>query len=71
MKQSVVDRCVDDLAYTFGVSRSQLNVVRHHSAVPQDSVNFQTAAAKGLVAGNLTIRREEGTVLHLLNEKEV
>jgi DNA topoisomerase VI subunit A len=27
MKQSVVDRYVDDLACTFGVSRSQLNVV--------------------------------------------
>jgi hypothetical protein len=40
MKQSVVDRCVDDLAYTFGISRSQLNVVCHHSAVPQDSTNF-------------------------------
>jgi DNA topoisomerase VI subunit A len=27
MKQSVVDRYIDDLACTFGVSRSQLNVV--------------------------------------------
>ena len=28
VKQSVVDRYVDDLACTFGISRSQLNVVR-------------------------------------------
>lgn len=27
VKQSVVDRYVDDLAYTFGCSRTQLNVV--------------------------------------------
>jgi DNA topoisomerase VI subunit A len=28
VKQSVVDRYVDDIACTFGVSRAQLNVVR-------------------------------------------
>lgn len=27
-KQTVVDRYVDDLAYTLGITRSQLNVVR-------------------------------------------
>jgi meiotic recombination protein SPO11 len=31
LKQSVVDRYVDDLACTFGVSRSQLSVVRRGS----------------------------------------
>lgn len=31
VKQSVVDRYVDDLACTFGISRSQLNVVRSYS----------------------------------------
>jgi meiotic recombination protein SPO11 len=45
VKQSVVDRYVDDLACTFGVSRVQLNV---------------TAAAKGLVAGHFNITREDG-----------
>ncbi|KAJ4346746.1 endodeoxyribonuclease [Didymosphaeria variabile] len=39
-KQSVVDRYVDDIARTLGVSRSLLNV---------------TAAAKGLIAGNFSI----------------
>lgn len=29
VKQSVVDRYVDDLACTFGITRSQLNVVRN------------------------------------------
>jgi hypothetical protein len=28
MKQAVVDRYVDDIAYTFGVGRDALNVVR-------------------------------------------
>ncbi|KAF2467887.1 DNA topoisomerase IV, alpha subunit [Lindgomyces ingoldianus] len=55
VKQSVVDRYVDDLAFTFGVTRSLLNVV---------------AAAKSLVAGHFTIRRADGTTLHGLDEKE-
>ncbi|EUC36914.1 hypothetical protein COCCADRAFT_2054 [Bipolaris zeicola 26-R-13] len=42
VKQSVVDRYVDDLACTFGITRSQLNV---------------TAAAKGLVAGNFKLEQ--------------
>lgn len=29
VKQSIVDRYVDDLACTFGITRSQLNVVRN------------------------------------------
>jgi DNA topoisomerase VI subunit A len=32
VKQSVVDRYVDDLACTLGISRSQLNVVRVDSS---------------------------------------
>jgi meiotic recombination protein SPO11 len=71
VKQSVVDRCVDDLAYTFGVSRSQLNVVCRHSLFPLDLSYFQTASAKGLVAGNLVMVREDRTVVDGLNEKEV
>ncbi|KAI8933214.1 hypothetical protein NX059_009849 [Plenodomus lindquistii] len=54
-KQTVVDRYVDDLACTFGVTRSQLNV---------------TAAAKGLVAGNFTILRAPGHRVHAINELE-
>lgn len=45
VKQSVVDRYVNDLACTFGISRAQLNV---------------TAAAKGLVAGSFSIIRQDG-----------
>ncbi|SZF00009.1 unnamed protein product [Blumeria hordei] len=39
-RQSIVDRYIDEIAYTFGVERLALNVV---------------AAAKGLMAGSLTI----------------
>ncbi|KAH8731758.1 Spo11/DNA topoisomerase VI subunit A [Phaeosphaeriaceae sp. PMI808] len=55
VKQSVVDRYVDDLACTFGVSRSQLNL---------------TAAAKGLVAGNFNITRKGGYRIDGLKDQE-
>jgi meiotic recombination protein SPO11 len=55
VKQSVVDRYVDDLACTFGISRAQLNV---------------TAAAKGLVAGNFSIIREDGYRVDGLKDAE-
>ncbi|KAI9725007.1 MAG: hypothetical protein M1812_000283 [Candelaria pacifica] len=55
LKQGVVDQCVDDIACTFGVQRSCLNVV---------------AAAKGLVVGSMTIQREDGSVIELASEKE-
>ncbi|KAI0996799.1 hypothetical protein K3495_g11384 [Podosphaera aphanis] len=48
VKQSVVDRLVDDIAYTFGVGRDALNVV---------------AAAKGLVAGFFTVTQKCSTVI--------
>ncbi|KAJ4377454.1 endodeoxyribonuclease [Neocucurbitaria cava] len=56
IKQAVVDRYVDDLACTFGITRAQLNV---------------TAAAKGLVAGNFTLIGEHGYEVNGMNEKEV
>ncbi|KAF2125542.1 DNA topoisomerase IV, alpha subunit [Dothidotthia symphoricarpi CBS 119687] len=55
VKQSVVDRYVDDLACTFGITRSELHV---------------TAAAKGLVAGNFSILRNDGHRVNGMNEKE-
>jgi meiotic recombination protein SPO11 len=55
VKQSVVDRYVDDLACTFGITRSQLNV---------------TAAAKGLVAGNFGLHRENGHQVDGMNDRE-
>ncbi|KAF1941179.1 DNA topoisomerase IV, alpha subunit [Clathrospora elynae] len=54
-KQAVVDRYVDDLACTFGITRAQLNV---------------TAAAKGLVAGNFTLNRESGHQMNGMNDRE-
>ncbi|KAK6442181.1 endodeoxyribonuclease [Oleoguttula sp. CCFEE 5521] len=47
-KQSTVDRYVDDIAYTFGVPRSALNV---------------TAVAKGLILGAATFIRRDGSSL--------
>ncbi|TVY13582.1 Meiotic recombination protein rec12 [Lachnellula arida] len=48
MKQAVVNRYVDDLAYTLGVERDALNVV---------------AAAKGLVAGSFTTTRNDASIV--------
>ncbi|TVY87160.1 Meiotic recombination protein, partial [Lachnellula willkommii] len=48
MRQAVVNRYVDDLAYTLGVERDALNVV---------------AAAKGLVAGAFTITRKDASIV--------
>nr|OQO28727.1 hypothetical protein B0A51_02970 [Rachicladosporium sp. CCFEE 5018] len=47
-KQSTVDRYVDDIAYTFGVPRSGLNV---------------TAVAKGSILGAATFTRRDGSSL--------
>ncbi|KAF2827051.1 DNA topoisomerase IV, alpha subunit [Ophiobolus disseminans] len=55
VKQAVVDRYVDDLACTFGITRSQLNV---------------TAAAKGLVAGSFKITRQDGHLVDAIKDKE-
>ncbi|KAI9858865.1 MAG: hypothetical protein M1824_004030 [Vezdaea acicularis] len=46
IRQSIVDRYVDDLALTFGTNRQSLNV---------------TASAKGLIIGVAKIRRWDGT----------
>ncbi|KAF2488355.1 DNA topoisomerase IV, alpha subunit [Lophium mytilinum] len=56
VKQAVVDRYVDDIACTFGISRNLLNV---------------SAAAKGLMVGNFSIRRLEGTAIDGLTNREV
>lgn len=44
--QTYVDRYVDDIAFTFGLSRAALNV---------------SAVAKGLVAGAVTLHRNDGS----------
>jgi meiotic recombination protein SPO11 len=73
MKQSVVDRYIDDLACTFGISRSQLNVVRRCLCFIYARANAmgQTAAAKGLVAGNFKILHEDGYKVDGLKDKQV
>lgn len=53
--QAHVDRYVDDIAFTFGLSRSQLHVV---------------AAAKGLVAGAFIIHRRDGSTTDATSNKD-
>ncbi|QIX01675.1 hypothetical protein AMS68_007192 [Peltaster fructicola] len=48
--QAVVDRYVEDLAFTFSVPRAQLNVA---------------AAAKGIIHGSLKLQYKDGTLLDL------
>ncbi|KAK0128751.1 hypothetical protein ONS95_000704 [Cadophora gregata] len=55
MKQAVVDRYVDDIAYAFGVGRDALNIV---------------AAAKGLVAGSFRLTRKDKSVIDFALEPE-
>ncbi len=65
-KQSVVDRYVDDIASTFQVPRSSLNVVfqRTPSNVCAIAQNLsQVAAAKGLFAGAFIITRAGNVVM--------
>jgi meiotic recombination protein SPO11 len=54
-KQSHVDRYVDDIAYTFQVSRAQLNV---------------TAVAKGLIAGAVSFCRRDGSTFDASADRE-
>ncbi|KIN01593.1 hypothetical protein OIDMADRAFT_160910 [Oidiodendron maius Zn] len=55
MKQAVVDRYVEDLAYTLEVERDALNIV---------------AAAKGLVAGSLIVKRKDNSEIDYSSERE-
>jgi meiotic recombination protein SPO11 len=73
MRQAVVDRYVDDIAYTFGVGRDALNVVcepRPDQAVWFD-IFSQVAAAKGLVAGSFSIKRMDDSFIDYSIEPEV
>lgn len=58
--QSVVDEMVDNLAFTLGVGRNDLNIVRirHFSGQSPPFMMlmvFQVATAKGLVAGQVEL----------------
>ncbi len=63
-----MNRYVDIFAYTFGVQRADLNVVSfdivHNDGVPADRCCLSTAAAKGLVAGDFTLMRPDGTMVY-------
>jgi len=54
-RQSHVDRYVDDIAYTFGVTRSSLHVI---------------AAAKGLIIGAVSFCRRDGIMVHASSDRE-
>lgn len=73
MKQAVVDRYVEDIAYTLGVPRDSLNIVSSPGKVNtrMTSDTLQFAAAKGLIAGAFTILRENGSPIDYGSELEV
>jgi meiotic recombination protein SPO11 len=73
MRQAVVDRYVDDIAYTFGVARDALNVVcgPHPDQAVWFDIFSQVAAAKGLVAGSFSIKRKDDSVINYSIEPEV
>lgn len=56
MKQAVVDRYIDDLAFTFNVPRDALNIV---------------ATAKGLLSGALLVHKRDGQVVDCRAENKV
>lgn len=56
VKQAVVDRYLDDLAFTLNISRDALNVV---------------ATAKGLIAGSLLVHKHDGQIIDCRAENEV
>lgn len=75
VKQAVVDRYVDDIAYTFGIERDALNVVcsnnQPHTSVWIKIDKQKVAAAKGLVAGSFTVTRKDGSSVDYSVESEV
>jgi meiotic recombination protein SPO11 len=66
-----VDKYVDDIACMFGISRSLLNIVGVRRLFGVLLLTDQTAAAKGLVAGNFILRQAGGSVIKGAAEKEV
>jgi predicted RNA methylase len=63
VRQAAVDRYIDDIAYTFGVGRDALNVVRTHSS---DHVLWIEVFATGSSCKRLGcwsfFNREEGRI---------
>jgi meiotic recombination protein SPO11 len=72
VKQAVVDRYVDDIAYTFGVERDALNVVGISFFWRLRRIlTYKVAAAKGLVAGVFTVTRKDKSSMDYSQEAEV
>lgn len=69
LTQAVVDRYVDDLAFTFGVSRSALNVVSSLFMLTFSLLIVgQIAAAKGLATGAFSIHKANGKQRQCFND---
>jgi meiotic recombination protein SPO11 len=74
LRQDVVDRYVDDIAYTLKIRREDLNIVRHFdtsSVYLCPNLTLQVAAAKGLVAGQMTIIQKDGKIIDCRVDDEV
>ena len=69
--QAVVDRFVDDLAFTLGVRRLDLGVVGALRILMTRMLMLeQVAAPRGLVAGSFKLERAQGGLLDVSLEKE-
>jgi hypothetical protein len=70
-----VDSVIDDLAYTIGVSRIDLNVVSPQVFYSENKAgqgrHLQEAAAKGLIAGSFCLIRESDVLLDARSASEV
>lgn len=66
--QGVVDDLVDNLAFTLGLGREDLNIVCSHSAdgraFPILADDYKVAAAKGLISGPVDLILRGGDVVH-------
>jgi DNA topoisomerase VI subunit A len=74
LRQDVVDRYVDDIAYTLKIRREELNIVRHSdtsSFYLCPNIIMQVAAAKGLLAGYMTIVQKDGKIIDCRVDDEV
>jgi len=74
--QEYVDRLIDDVAFTLGVGRDALNIVRPTRSrtlrLTRDTTDRrQVAAAKGLVVGDLTVFSRDGLIANYSDNDEV
>lgn len=61
--QSAVDDMVDNLAFTLGVGREDLNIVSCPWGCSRSQLRlWQVAAAKGLISGPIDLKLKDGSV---------